>query len=129
MYKSLGTITIEPDGDAGGVKVFFVPEHDYSIKHEEDKYAIYVRQGVELRETRYQEHFIVRRMDGMAGGANIIILKGIGEIAEFSDMKGALDQMLLHAQVRAAATTQSRVQVCVAPDPQDGLQLTNIMPA
>ncbi len=116
MYKSIGTIAIEPDGDAGDVKVIFDPVHDYSIKHGGNKYAVFVQDHQEL---------ITKPMDGVA---NTIKLKGINKIKEFNDMKKVLDQIVLHAQVRAAATIRSKVQVWVELD-KNNLKLTNIMPA
>lgn len=116
MYKSIGTIAIEPDGDdAGAVKVIFDPVHDYSIKHGGNKYAVFVQ----------NQKPIIKFMDGVA---NAIKLEGINEITELSDMKKVLDQIVLHAQVRAAATTRSKVQVWVEYA-GNNLKLTNIMPA
>ena len=118
MYRSLGTITIEPDGDAGNVKVFFVPEHDYFIKHEEEKCAVFAG----------DQGYIVEPMDGVDGKAKIIILDGIRKVTLIRHMNEALDQMVIHAQVRAAATTRSKVQIWVEQHGND-LKLTNIMPA
>lgn len=118
MYKSLGTVTIEPDGDAGNVKVFFVPEHDYSIKHEEGKCAVFAG----------DQGYIVQPMDGMDGEAKIIILDRIREITEIRHMNEALGQIVIHGQVRASATTRSKVQIWVEQDGND-LKLTNIIPA
>ena len=63
IYTSQGTIRIRCDIDASGgndckATIYFVPENDYSIKHRNDKYAVFVPQSCDCKPQSWRNTLI-----------------------------------------------------------------------
>lgn len=118
-YVSQGTISVEFDA-ANNKKYFFVPEHDYSIKHEECTYAVFVS------------------LDDPASNARLMPLSPIQDRADETAIEIQLDpfnlgptdngfseKLLFHARVNSAVMMHSRVLVKVGDDDK----MTDVIPA
>ena len=108
-YTSQGTITVEFDTENN--KYFFVPEHDYSIKHGEYTYAVFVDQQAEPSNA-----LIMRLNKTQAVEIELDRLPSSNE--------DKINKLLFHARVDSAAMTHSKVQVKV-----EGRKLIDVIPA
>lgn len=63
IYTSQGTIRIRCDIDTNSITtLYFVPENDYSIKHRNDNYAVFVSQSCDCK-TQSWKNALIRKYD------------------------------------------------------------------
>lgn len=111
-YTSQGTITVEFD-TGNNKKYLFAPEHDYSIKHGENTYAVFVEATDEPTKA------LTMRLNETTQAVEIEL-----DPLPSSTAGNFHDRLLFHVRLDSAAMTHSKVQVKVEDD-----KLIDVIPA
>ena len=107
IYTSQGTIRIRCDiGASGGndckATIYFVPENDYSIKHRNESYAVFVPMSESCKNA------IIRKYNPDKGGKIEIVVAGIGRIDIISF--AAMHQKKVEVEVEVKTTLEEAAE-------------------
>ena len=124
IYMSQGTIRIRCDIDAADesgrkATIYFVPEDDYSIKHRNEKYAVFVpqscdcpKQSCDCKSQPCKPAIIRKYNPDKDSWIEIHVADGINCMAVISD--AATHQKKVQIQVKVEATLKEGVRVAEA---------------